>query len=99
MNGSVSRSLCLAGAVLALPLGASQPRTPLELVTARFYRGVSGTQIDAFCEVPFQLLSPLTADAQSAASYRVQVTVRDSARTTLATAHWSNRVKGELLGV
>src|SRR5687768_1972586 len=99
MNGR-TRSICLAAAVLAYPVGlVPQPGGPLQVVTARFYRGAGSTQVDAFCEVPFQLLSPIRSAAESAARYTVQVTVRDSARATLATAQWSNSIKGELLGV
>jgi GWxTD domain-containing protein len=97
MMGNLGRAALFA-AVLAYPSGNPQPGGPLHMVTARFYRGTGGTQVDAFCDVPFQLLSRL-GGAPGVARYTVSVTVRDSARATLATAQWSGTVKGEMLGV
>jgi len=80
---------------LALMVGTAMSARPqsLELASVRFYRA-SGTQtlVDAFCQVPFSLLDPITQGSSGIAAYRFAVTVRDTAGTDLLAQSWSQTV-------
>src|SRR3990172_9476539 len=82
----------MAGAVVSA--AASQVSAPLQMVTVRSYRAASGTLIDAFCEVPFDLLEPLQQGPEGVAGYRVRVTVKDSTGLALTGSGWSQKVSG-----
>ena len=83
---------------ILLPLIQAPTQQPnLELTTVRFYR-TGTTLVDGFCRVPFALLQPLGAPA-GGASYRIQVTVRDSSGLVLTDQSWSQQVRQDVLGV
>ena len=71
---------------------------PLEVGVARFYRSaVRQTVVDGFCRVPFSLLDPLTRGSGGTATYRVTVSVRDSANLELVAQTWTRSVPARLL--
>ncbi len=84
--------MMMMAALLAL---AASPPPGLEIQVVRFYRGGT-TLVDAFCRVPFDGLGSL---AGGAASYRIQVTVRDSSGLVLTESSWSQSVRDEVAKV
>lgn len=80
--------------------GPDESGPPLEVGVARFYRSAGRqTVVDAFCRVPFTLLDPLTRGpgGGGTATYRVTVSVRDSANLELVAQSWTRSVPVRLL--
>lgn len=85
-------------AVSAAAQVADESGPPLEVGVARFYRSAGRqTVVDGFCRVPFTLLDPLSRGPTGTASYRVTVSVRDSANLELVAQTWTRSVRARLL--
>ena len=93
------KTLLVSLALTAFPAVSARPQS-LELAAVRFYRS-SGAQtlVDAFCQVPFALLDPVTQGASGIAAYRFSVTVRDTAGTELLAQSWQQTVPVRVLAV
>ncbi len=86
-------------ALMALPAVSARPQS-LELAAVRFYRTTGAqTLVDAFCQVPFALLDPVTRGPGGVAAYRLAVTVRDTAGLELLAQSWSQSVPTRMLSV
>ena len=86
-------------ALVASPAASARPQG-LELAAVRFYRTAGAqTLVDAFCQVPFALLDPVTQGASGVAAYRFAVTVHDTAGTELLAQSWQQTVPARLLAV
>jgi GWxTD domain-containing protein len=71
----------------------------LEIGTTRFYRSAGNqTVVDGFARVPFAVLDSLTRGPSAVASYRLVLTVRDSAGLQLVADSWTRSVPARLLG-
>ncbi len=86
-------------ALMAVPAVSARPQS-LELAAVRYYR-TSGAQtlVDAFCQVPFSLLDPITQGTGGIAAYRFSVTVHDTAGTELLAQSWQQTVPARVLAV
>lgn len=91
-------------ALAALPAVGARPQSPagggagLELAAVRFYRPAGAqTVVDAFCQVSFALLDPVTSGPSGTAAYRIAVTVRDTAGLELLAQSWTQTVPTRLL--
>jgi GWxTD domain-containing protein len=72
----------------------------LELVAVRFFRSAGAqTVVDAFCQVPFALLDPVTPGSGGTAVYRIAVTVRDTGGLELLAQSWTQTVPTRLLSL
>ena len=86
-------------ALMALPAVSVRPQS-LDLAAVRFYRATGAqTLVDAFCQVPFALLDPVTRGASGVAAYRFSVTVRDTGGLELLAQSWMQTVSVRLLAV
>lgn len=95
----VRKTVLISLALMAVPAVSARPQS-LELAAVRFYRtGGAQTLVDAFCQVPFSLLDPVTQGAGGIAAYRFSVTVRDSSGTELLAQSWMQTVPVRLLAV
>jgi GWxTD domain-containing protein len=95
----VRKMVLVSLAFMALPAVSARPQS-LELAAVRFYRAAGAlTLVDAFCQVPFALLDPVTQGASGVAAYRFSVTVRDTAGTELLAQSWLQTVPVRLLAV
>ena len=93
------KTLLVSLALMAVPAVSARPQS-LELATVRFYRTAGAqTLVDAFCQVPFALLDPVTQGASGIAAYRFSVTVRDTAGTELLAQSWHQTVPVRVLGM
>ncbi len=93
------KTVLVSLALMAVPAVSARPQS-LELVAVRFYRTVGAqTLVDAFCQVPFALLDPVTQGASGVAAYRFSVTVRDTAGTELLAQSWVQTVPTRMLAV
>src|SRR6185312_6392325 len=71
----------------------------LEIGTTRFYRSAGNqTVVDGFARVPFGVLDSLTRGPNAVATYRLVLTVRDSAGLQLVADSWTRSVPARLLG-
>ena len=95
----MKKTVLVSLALLAVPVMSARPQT-LELAAVRFYR-TSGAQtlVDAFCQVPFGLLDPVTQGPGGIAAYRFAVTVHDTAGTELLAQSWLQTVPVRMLAV
>jgi GWxTD domain-containing protein len=95
----VRKTVLVSLALIAFPAVSARPQS-LELAAVRFYR-TNGAQtlVDAFCQVPFALLDPVTPGASGVAAYRFSVTVRDTAGTELLAQSWLQTVPASVLAV
>jgi len=95
----VQKTVLVSLALMAVPAMSARPQS-LELAAVRFYRTAGAqTLVDAFCQVPFALLDPVTQGASGVAAYRFAVTVHDTAGTELLAQSWVQTVAVRLLGV
>ena len=86
-------------ALTAVPAVSARSQS-LELAAVRFYRTAAAqTLVDAFCQVPFALLDPVTRGSGGVAAYRFAVTVHDSAGTELLSQAWVQTVPARMLAV
>ena len=95
----VQKTVLVSLALMAAPVMSARPQS-LELAAVRFYR-TNGAQtlVDAFCQVPFALLDPVTQGTSGFAAYRFAVTVRDTAGTELLAQSWLQTVPVRALAV
>jgi GWxTD domain-containing protein len=71
----------------------------LEIGTTRFYRSAGNqTVVDGFARVPFAVLDSLTRGPSAIATYRLVLSVRDSAGLQLVADSWTRNVPARLLG-
>ena len=93
------KTVLVSLALMAVPAVSARPQS-LELAAVRFYR-TSGAQtlVDAFCQVPFALLDPVTQGASGIAAYRFSVTVHDTAGNELLAQSWLQTVPARVLAV
>jgi len=95
----VRKTFLVGLALVASPAASARPQG-LELAAVRFYRTAGAqTLVDAFCQVPFALLDPVTQGASGVAAYRFAVTVHDTAGTELLAQSWQQTVPARLLAV
>jgi len=95
----VRKTVLVSLAFMALPAVSARPQS-LELAAVRFYRAAGAqTLVDAFCQVPFVLLDPVTQGGSGIAAYRFAVTVRDSGGTELLAQSWMHTVPVRMLAV
>src|SRR6185503_9615259 len=88
----------IVAAVLAVQ-SASAAAQGLEIGTTRFYRSAGNqTVVDGFARVPFSALDSLTRGPNAVATYRLVLTVRDSAGLQLVADSWTRSVPARLLG-
>jgi len=93
------KTVLVSLALMAVPAVSARSQS-LELATVRFYRTTGAqTLVDAFCQVPFSLLDPVTQGTSGVAAYRFSVTVRDTAGTELLAQSWTQTVPVRLLAV
>ena len=93
------KTVLVSLAFMALPAVSARPQS-LELAAVRFYRAAGAqTLVDAFCQVPFVLLDPVTQGGSGIAAYRFAVTVRDSGGTELLAQSWMQTVPVRMLAV
>ncbi len=93
------KTLLLSLALVTSPAASARPQG-LELAAVRFYRTAGAqTLVDAFCQVPFALLDPVTQGASGVAAYRFAVTVHDTAGTELLAQSWQQTVPVRVLAV
>src|SRR4051812_31980705 len=91
----------IVAAVLAAVQSASAAAQGggLEIGTTRFYRSAGNqTVVDGFARVPFAALDSLTRGPNAVATYRLVLTVRDSAGLQLVADSWTRSVPARLLG-
>ncbi|MHC4768052.1 MAG: GWxTD domain-containing protein [Planctomycetota bacterium] len=88
--------LALAALLVLTSALAAQTEGDLELTAARFYRGGT-TWVNAFCQVPFSLVQPLSEDVGGV--YAISVSVRDSSGLVLHESEWSQAVSSAVLRV
>src|SRR5712692_2360188 len=95
---TVSLPRALRGAVVlgtaAVLLGGvqspSSDRGSVLLRAVRSYRGEHRTQIDAFLQVPYGWIAPVSDAPSGVLSYQVSVRVTDSTGLTLLKESWQN---------
>ena len=95
----MTKSVCMA-AVLAVLSAAGAPAQSrgLEIGTTRFYRSAGNqTVVDGFARVPFTALDSLTRGPNGIATYRLVLTVRDSANLQLVADSWTRSIPARLL--
>ena len=91
------KTVLVSLALMAVPVVSARPQS-LELTAVRFYR-TSGTLVDAFCQVPFGLLDPVTRGGSGTAAYRFSVSVHDTAGNELLAQSWLQTVPVRMLAV
>ncbi|HMJ59278.1 MAG TPA: GWxTD domain-containing protein [Gemmatimonadales bacterium] len=95
----MKKTVLFSLALMAAPVMSARPQS-LELAAVRFYRTTGAqTLVDAFCQVPFGLLDPLTQGTGGIAAYRFAVTVHDAAGTELLSQSWLQTVPVRMLAV
>ena len=95
----MKKTVLFSLALMAAPVMSARPQS-LELAAVRFYRTTGAqTLVDAFCQVPFALLDPVTQGTGGIAAYRFAVTVHDAAGTELLAQSWLQTVPVRMLAV
>ena len=93
----MTKAVIVAAVLAAQAAGAAAQG--LEIGTTRFYRSAGNqTVVDGFARVPFAALDSLTRGPNAVATYRLVLTVRDSAGLQLVADSWTRSVPARLLG-
>jgi GWxTD domain-containing protein len=95
----MTKAVIVAAVLAVQSASAAAQGGGLEIGTTRFYRSAGNqTVVDGFARVPFSALDSLTRGPNAVATYRLVLTVRDSAGLQLVADSWVRSVPARLLG-
>lgn len=95
----MTKAVIVAAVLAVQSASAAAQGGGLEIGTTRFYRSAGNqTVVEGFARVPFSALDSLTRGPNAVATYRLVLTVRDSAGLQLVADSWARSVPARLLG-